>query len=46
MLTNEFIISATHEEVMSMWLNDDALFNLFILPEFEMWLKIQGVKIN
>lgn len=45
MLTGNLIVSATHNEVLTMWLNDEDLFRLFILPEFEMWLKIQGVKI-
>ena len=43
---NRGLVSASKDEMMAIWLFDDDLFQLFAFPEWLLWCKIVGVKVN
>ena len=46
MVNNSGLVSASKDELMSIWLFDDDLFRLFVYAEWIMWCKITGVTVN
>ena len=43
---NRGLVSASKDELMAIWLFDDDIFQLFAFPEWLLWCKIAGVKVN
>ena len=46
MTNNSGLVSASRDELMAIWLFDDDIFKMFAFPEWLLWCKITGVKVN